>query len=383
MKLLIFTFLSLLGVTATLSAAKLKPEEVVPALEQSFAEWTKKYENSKPAAQAELIGKDRVPALSYLRFVTELEEITRHLRESPQAREEQMKTETLSGSDRKRLLTMRDDVNMERILNIIDPPRRGPSVRDQEKLAKAHLSKSKKFQAALDKAQKDLDKLLERDRPNRSAEKKLDDQIDAAEKAIEEIELAFYGPLPDGFEEPFASTTPGAAEELLKKLITARDGVLKDLRFKEKPEEKEGPAGEKEATIAGVDVRSENLGVLLDHSGSMTVFLEPLRKEISKDFPHALFSECYGCALTWNVNPFSKPQRDRVMLFMEDLVIVQKADAIYWFSDLNDPITDPALIRLANLRKRADLSLYILSVKNKPPKELMEQVDSFSRHKGK
>lgn len=115
----------------------------------------------------------------------------------------------------------------------------------------------------------------------------------------------------------------------------------------------------------------------------MTPFIDPLRKEISKDFPYAIFSECYGCALTWNINPFHKTNRDRVMLFMEDLVIVQKADAIYWFSDLNDPITEAGLLRLAKLRKRADLSLYVLSVKNKPSKELMDQVDSFSKHKGR
>ncbi|MGC6426059.1 MAG: hypothetical protein ACON5H_03565 [Akkermansiaceae bacterium] len=383
MRPIIITFLGLLGLAVTLSAAQRKPEEFVPALEKSFAEWTKKYEKSKPAKPRELIGKDRAPALSYLRYVIELEEISRHLRLNATSLEEQTQTEVLSHSDRKRILSMRDRANTERLLNIIDPPRRGPSMRDQEKLIKGHLSKAKKFQSKLDKAQNDLDKLLERDRPSQAAEKKLDNEIDSAQMALDEIEVAFFGAQPDGFEVAFASTNPGPAEDLLKKLVVARDGVLKDLRFKEKPGKKGESEGEKEAVIAGVNVRSENLGVLLDHSGSMKPFLDPLRKEISKDFPHAIFSECYGCALTWGVNPFSKAQRDRVMLFMEDLVIVQKADAIYWFSDLNDAITEPGLNRLAKLRKQTGLSLYVLSVKNKPSKDLMKQIDSFSKHKGK
>ncbi|MDB4618514.1 hypothetical protein OAG53_02440 [Akkermansiaceae bacterium] len=372
-----------MGITTMLSTAKPKPEEMLGALEKSFAEWTRKYDDSKPAAKKELAGKDRVPALSYLRYLIELEEITRYLREDTAVREEQMKTDTLSDSDRKRLLTMREHAHIERLLNIIDPPRRGPSVRDQKKLIKGHLSKAKKFQSKLDKAQNELDKLLERDRPNQAAEKELDDEIDSAQKALEEIEVAFFGAQPDGFEEAFASVNPGPAEDLLKKVIEARDGVLKDLRFVENPGEKGESEGERDAIIAGVTVRSENLGVLLDRSGSMKPFLDPLREEISKDFPHAIFSECYGCALNWGIHPFSKAQRDQVMLFMEDLVIVQKADAIYWFSDLNDAITESGLLRLANLRQQAGFSMYVLSVKNKPSKDLMEQIDSFSKHKGK
>ena len=366
--------------------AKLTMEEMVGGLEKSVAEWGKKYESARPAGGAALEGESRLPALSYLRYLMEVEDILRRLREDAKEREGQMATEALSASDKKRLLGMRHDALMERVENIIDPPRRGPNSRAQEKLYKGLVSKSKRAITDRDKAQKALDRLLEGSRVDEEKVKKVEAELEKARNTITALETAFYGPAPldGGFEEVFDGRFPGKAEELLDKVVLARDGVLADLRkTADIPENLQPGEGKKKAVIAGVTVNSVNLGVLLDNSSSMTPYLDPLRKEIGKSYPHAHFRECYGCALQWSVGAMTKDKRDRVMLWMEDLIIVEKVDGLYWFSDLNDPVTDEALRRLSWLRSRGKTSLYVLSVGKKPTRELMEQVDSYAKHKVK
>lgn len=359
-------------------------EELVVGIEKVFEQSQQRYSKGKPAKPAPLEGKDRVPALNHLRILVELEDFLRQLRESGEIRTKQVDVDSMSSSDKSRILDMRQDALLERITLLIDPPRR-PSHRNQEKLLKAFESKAKKARSNESKARKDLDKLYSRNSIDERERDKLKGQIEAAEKELQDLRLAFFGSTStiEGFEAPFESTSPGPAEDLLSKVIGARDTVLKDLRLtKEELANRKDGEGKKEAVIAGITVRSENLGVILDHSGSMKPFLQPLRDEISKDFPEARFRECYGCALNWQVTG-AKDNRSQVVLFMEDLVIVEKVDAIYWFSDLKDPVTPEGLHRLSQLRSRGKTSLYVLSVGEKPDRDLEEEIDSFSKHKGR
>lgn len=378
MKVFILSLYTLVGISSLLSATELRSAKTLAALEKSFSSWTRNYEKEKPDSPEELKGQDRFPALAYLRSLRELEEITRQLREDEKTHQDQVNTDILSASDQKNIIAMRNEAIAERIINIVEPPRRGPSTRHQEKLTKGFLLKAKKYQTSLEKSQRDLSKLFDSNRPDERTEKKLDAQISAAKQTLAELNLAFYGPTLESYETPFDSTHPGKAEDFLKLLIDARDNVLKDLRFKE-GDPVHHDSQEVEGTIAGMHIRSENLGVVLDVSGSMNRFLEPLREEIAKDFPNAFFREVIGCELDWNIISSTSSRRQQILLSIEDLIIVHGSDSIYWFSDLNDEITDIGILRLGELRKRYQISLYVVSVKNKPPRDLLKLVDGFSQ----
>lgn len=366
------------GICASLLPAKPPTgDDLVSKLNEVFSQKNDLYTRKRPAIPKPLEGQDRVPALNHLRLLLEMETFLRELRLDEKTRSKQVNIDTLSSFEKKRLLDLRNDALLEKITLLIDPPRR-PSLRAQEKLQSRFESASKKALSKKSKALKALDKIYSRDfvdKDEKEAQRKL---IAEAQTELEELRLAYFGTsaTAEGFEQPFEGINPGPAEDLLSKVIKARDLVLKDLRVKNAGIKK-NQDGETEAVISGITVRSENLGVLLDRSGSMTPYLQPLRDEIAKDFPTAHFRECVGCALDW-----SPGGREQVLLFMEDLVIVEKVDAIYWFSDLRDPITPAGLFRLSELRNRGKTRLFALSVDREPPRELEEQIDSFSKHKG-
>ncbi|NNE90324.1 MAG: hypothetical protein HKN23_01630 [Verrucomicrobiales bacterium] len=92
--------------------------------------------------------------------------------------------------------------------------------------------------------------------------------------------------------------------------------------------------------IQGMTVKAEKLGVVLDVSGSMSSYLEELRKDIKKEFEDAAFREAGGCRLD-NAGP--------VIGAMQDLIVNEKVDAIFWFCDLNDGETDEGLAMLEEL----------------------------------
>jgi len=373
-------FLTLLG--SPLSAKDPTLEELANGFKKAFQERNEEYTKGKPAIAAPLEGLDRVPALNHLRVLLEMEDLLRQLREDKETRLKQVETELLSSGDQERLLDLRNDALIERSILLIDPPKR-VSLRAQEKLLKGYQSKAKRSLAKLTKAQKTINQLFSKDRVDDDEVEKHRYLTKEAQTELRELRLAFLGSPAalDGFELPFESIAPGPVEDLLSKVIDARDSVIKDLRVS-KAQLAKNNEEKKEAVISGITVRSENLGVILDNSSSMTPFLQPLRDEISKDFTEAHFRECYGCALNWSVAG-AHDKRSQVILFMEDLIIVKKVDAIYWFSDLRDPITTAGLNRLSQLRSRGKTSLYVLSVGNEPSRELEPEIDSFSKHKGK
>ena len=105
------------------------------------------------------------------------------------------------------------------------------------------------------------------------------------------------------------------------------------------------------------------------------------KKEIDKNFPGSHYREIYGCALTWKAAPKALGQREQVILSMEDLIIVKKTDAIYWFSDLRDAQTASGLARLSELLSRSGAAFYVSSVDQKPKDELEPLVTKFSKFK--
>lgn len=388
-KLLLLLLLLLgLGLSLPLHAARISEEDWIPKLDQSFQAAHKKYTANQANLNKPILGANRVPHLRYLRYLIELEDILRQLRGDEATIESQTNIDAFSSSEQRRVRDLRKDALEERILLVIDPPKREASYRDQEKLAKFLAGETKTPLAKIERARKTLGRILSADRVDEDDEKEQDEIIEEAQKALVEIRIACLGSAASlkGFENPFESTAPGAAEALLEEIIEARDLVLADLREKEAgdaaPAENDSQ-GKKEAVIAGINVQSENLGVLLDNSSSMTSYLASLRKEITGDFPAAHFRECYGCHLNWNLKLVDPNKYSQVLLFMEDLVIVEKVDALYWFSDLHDPTSAIALQRLANLKQRGNTILYALSVDRAPNRDLEPLVDSFSKYKAK
>jgi len=108
--------------------------------------------------------------------------------------------------------------------------------------------------------------------------------------------------------------------------------------------------------VGGMLVKGNSLGVILDVSGSMTPYLEELRKEIREKFADAVFLEVTGCSL-YPTNgaeipvpdASDGPKRDSVMLAMRELVEVHRVDSVYWFCDLQDSQSEDALHELEEL----------------------------------
>lgn len=115
--------------------------------------------------------------------------------------------------------------------------------------------------------------------------------------------------------------------------------------------------------VGGMLVKGNSLGVILDVSGSMTPYLEELRKEIREKFADAVFLEVRGCSLHPTngaeipvPDASMGPGRDSVMLAIRELVEVHRVDSVYWFSDLQDSQSEDALHELMQLVAGTTLS---------------------------
>jgi len=111
----------------------------------------------------------------------------------------------------------------------------------------------------------------------------------------------------------------------------------------------------------------------------MNRHLGKLRKEIDQDFPGSLYREVVGCFLTWEPNSTALGVFDRVMLAVEDLLIVEEVDALYWFSDLQDPQSSAAIVRLGELLQRSGAYFYVSSVDKRPGDELKKLITEFKK----
>lgn len=141
--------------------------------------------------------------------------------------------------------------------------------------------------------------------------------------------------------------------------------------------------------IGRLSVRAKKLGVVLDVSPSMGPHLPAVRREIRKSFRDAPTMGVNGCRLDWNPGmeqpnapstrrslPTNKEHPAKsVFEAMQTLIIEEKVDAIYWFSDLQDGESPDGLKQLQKLfRMDSDpkniVRLYIRSLERDPAPEL-------------
>lgn len=351
------------------------PAEILSDLEKSFAKRSAKFPKADEDA---LEGDDRTAPLLHFRYLMEMEAILRELLNDEAELKKQVDHEDFSNSEKNRVLEMRADANDYRAAAISSSDFRESRTSPVDKLRKAYERKAKKSLTEISKNRKLVNKEYDRTRPDERRIGQLEAEISQAEQALSGIQIAFFGSVPvKGFEPPFPTDASGPAAKLLKKVITARDQLLTTLRLDPKAVAKDGKM--KKGDVGGIQVRSSNLGVVLDNSSSMQPHLPELRKEIDKGFPGSHFREVYGCALTWKPGPTTLTKRNHVLLAMEDLIIVKKTDALYWFSDLRDPQSEAALFRLSELLQRSGALLYVASVDRKPEDELEDLITEFRK----
>ncbi|MCM8533594.1 MAG: hypothetical protein NE330_20685, partial [Lentisphaeraceae bacterium] len=128
--------------------------------------------------------------------------------------------------------------------------------------------------------------------------------------------------------------------------------------------------------IDGYSISAAKLGVVLDNSGSMLKYIEPLKKKISENFPNAAFIEVGSCRLTTfkTTKVSEKAADDNTMNAFKYLIESQGVDSIYWFSDLNGTRAPTALKELQKWLDSSLVSLYVSSVGHKPDKELLKLI---------
>lgn len=351
------------------------PEQILNSLDQALA--IRKANFPKANGKA-LEGADRTAALLDLRYLLEMEGVLRELNYDAAALKQQIKIEELSNSEQKRTIDLRADANAYRAAKLIKPTTKGPRSNPVDKLRAAFERKARKPLMEISKARKTLNREYDRNSPNDRTIDKLEAGIDSLEKRVNILRSAFFGNLPDkGFEAALETFGKGPASPLIEKVITARDQVITALRLDPKALAKNDEV--KNGEVGGIQVRSSNLGVVLDNSASMQPHLPKLREQIDKGFPGSHFREVYGCALTWHAGLTTLTKRDHVLLAMEDLIIVKQADALYWFSDLRDPVSPDGLDRLDKLLKRSGALFYVSSVDQKPDDELEDLITEFRK----
>lgn len=137
--------------------------------------------------------------------------------------------------------------------------------------------------------------------------------------------------------------------------------------------------------VGKITVKAKTLGLILDVSGSMESYLPKVKREVRKAFKDAKTVEVEGCRVDWT-EPVETAEDEKreiklkgeaksVIEAVEMLVGDGRADAIYWFSDLQDGETEAGLARLRDLLKlergkaRA-VKFYIRSLGQEPSPEL-------------
>ena len=188
----------------------------------------------------------------------------------------------------------------------------------------------------------------------------LKNEIKELEEFVSNIHKAVYSfHLGEGFRAQKTHDGTSELDKLLSEIISEREIIFKNIR-------KEIGEGEKKAGyIEGIYIYSENLGVLLDVSGSMTKHLYRLRRQIDETFTSPQYQEITGCSLT-----LSGHSKSRTIAAIETLLITYGVDTVYWFCDLQDPRTESALRHLQWLFRKSGAKFHIKSVGKRPDKEL-------------
>jgi len=368
---------SLVFILTTPIWAKTTPAELLTSLEKSYNKRAAEF----PAPDDKgLQAGDRLSALLDLRYLTVLESILAGLNATEENLREQIDIDALTGSEKKRTLELRLDALEYRAASLASPDFKEPRTSPIDKLQKAYDRKARKPTMELAKTRKALDQEYDRSSLNERKADQLSEKIKEISKNLEVLKRAFFGDSHGkDFELSIDQYAKGPATELLTKVIASRDQLLVSLRIDPNAVAKNDEV--KEGQVGGIDFKATNLGVILDNSSSMQPHIPALKKEIDNNFPGSHYREIYGCALTWKAAPKTLGQREKVILSMEDLIIVKKTDAVYWFSDLRDAQTPAGLARLAELLGRSGATFFVSSVDQKPNDELEPLITKFSKFK--
>ena len=166
-------------------------------------------------------------------------------------------------------------------------------------------------------------------------------------------------------------------------------------------------------SVYEIPINSRNLGVILDNSPSMSPYLEKVRAEINRDFSGSYMVEVNGCEMWYSsgaypwfyaetrdtINPFSPERRCPAIPQIESksdlakqktepkdppyqffwncqhdaasaplgMVQLMKVDAIYWFTDFDDPMSEAILKKIAPDILDSKVKIYTHSMKSSPP----------------
>jgi hypothetical protein len=252
-----------------------------------------------------------------------------------------------------------------------------------EKLFKMELDLDKLYESSARKIRRDIATAEKALKSKRSATFRSDDEIsrlsgnlDDLKASLDRMFEAFYGFQRGGLlAVPALASVEGPVGDLMREIHAQRTEVEKFLfegQLNAEASEKE------EGMIGGYSVYSANLGVVLDISGSMTSHIDPLKKEIEKSFPDALYREITGCSLRLSATDrHVVTSRMGTMDVIEELILVRRVDTIYWFCDLQDEQTVAALRYLRFLLKSCDVAFHVKSVGKSPSPLLAPLITEF------
>lgn len=122
----------------------------------------------------------------------------------------------------------------------------------------------------------------------------------------------------------------------------------------------------KSGEIFGNRIQAKKLGIILDVSHSMKPYREKLEKQIRANFPDSLICYVDGCA----IGTLSEPTNAFQFLASKGV------DAIYWFSDLQDPESLEGLTTVEQAIKKKNIKLYVKSVDKYPNPKLESIINS-------
>ena len=139
--------------------------------------------------------------------------------------------------------------------------------------------------------------------------------------------------------------------------------------------------------IGKMPVKAERLGVILDVSNSMQSAITKCKVDIDRGFPDSPVATVEGCS----VNRFPEPSQaggphtsfirasstdSSTVAAIQSLVINDKVDAIFWFSDLADLTENSPLAALAAWLKERGVRLYVRKVYSRPSAAVIEAVEA-------
>lgn len=132
-----------------------------------------------------------------------------------------------------------------------------------------------------------------------------------------------------------------------------------------------------EGEFLGLSIAAEHLGVVLDISESMNRQLPNLRTALREKLPRTPVLHVDGCALE-KPGPQATVRggvASETVTAVDLLGRFAHASAILWISDLGDPPNRAGIEAMAGILSKHEITLYVLSVKNRPGPAIRELVE--------